>query len=95
MALVIDPHGQFKTVDQVSQAPGLAQAKDYKRMQDENFANLRNPDEQATGGANFGYREEDEEGAGMSMSRNDKRGRRNNPLRRGRGGRGGSDFGGY
>lgn len=43
-AAVVTPRGQIETIDQMTQAAGLARAKKYMEKQEEYYAHLRGPD---------------------------------------------------
>lgn len=90
VATVVTPHGQIRTVDQVSQQADLEQAKTRKGWQDEQFSHLTDPDAGLAARGGYGYSnlgDEDEEMMGLSARQ--ALGGRNNPLRRGGFGGGG------
>lgn len=86
VAAVVTPRGQIQTVDPVSQKDSFATAKKNKEYQDEQFEMFRSP----TDAAGTGYEDlyGDLGGDEMEASMIKGLGGRN-PLRKGRGGRGG------
>jgi hypothetical protein len=89
-AAVVTPHGRIETIDQRTQAAGLAQAVKYMEQQDEYFAHLRGPDDVGAGDE-FSqiYNYEDEESPMSGLFGGGKQDAGRNPLRRGSGSGGG------